>query len=115
MLGQLAGNSGYIIDPYLEYPHLLAVLINIIKTEQTGSLWKETIKLLGILGALDPYKYQQISEDAPDIHHINEVQPVTDVALIMQGLTPSNEEYYLIVVINTLMQNILRENLLMLA
>lgn len=109
-LGQLASNSGYVIDPYIEHPHLLAVLINIIKTEQTGSLRKETIKLLGTLGALDPYKYQQISETAPDIHHINEVQTVSDVALIMQGLTPSNEEYYPTVVINTLLQNILREN-----
>lgn len=109
-LGQLAGNSGYVIDPYLEYPHLLAVLINIIKTEQTGALRKETIKALGILGALDPYKYQQISEIAPDVHHINEVQNVSDVALIMQGLTPSNEEYYPTVVIHTLMNNILREN-----
>jgi serine/threonine-protein kinase mTOR len=35
---------------------------------------------------------------------------VSDVALIMQGLTPSNEEYYPTVVINALMQNILREN-----
>lgn len=109
-LGQLASNSGYVIEPYTEHPQLLAVLINIIKTEQTGSLRKETIKLLGTLGALDPYKYQQISETAPDIHHINEVQTVSDVALIMQGLTPSNEEYYPTVVINTLLQNILREN-----
>ncbi|CAG7961711.1 unnamed protein product [Penicillium olsonii] len=109
-LGQLASNSGYVIEPYLEYPHLLAVLINIIKTEMTGSLRKETIKLLGVLGALDPYKYQQISEIEPDVHHINEIQKVSDVALIMQGLTPSNEEYYPTVVIHTLMQNILREN-----
>lgn len=108
-LGQLASNSGYVIEPYLEYPHLLAVLITIIKTEQTGSLRKETIKLLGVLGALDPYKYQQISEIEPDVHHINEIQNVSDVALIMQGLTPSNEEYYPTVVIHTLMHNILRE------
>ncbi|KAJ0421785.1 armadillo-type protein [Aspergillus carlsbadensis] len=109
-LGQIASNSGYVIDPYTEHPHLLVVLINIIKTEQTGSLRKETIKVLGILGALDPYKYQQISETAPDVHHINEVQTVSDVSLIMQGLAPSNEEYYPTVVIHTLMQNILREN-----
>ncbi|KUL87163.1 hypothetical protein ZTR_05655 [Talaromyces verruculosus] len=109
-LGQLASNSGYVIEPYMEYPQLLAVLINIIKTEQAGSLRKETIKLLGILGALDPYKYQQISEISPDVRYINEVQPISDVALIMQGLTPSNEEYYPTVVINTLLQNILREN-----
>lgn len=57
-LGQLASNVGYVIEPYKEYPQLLAVLINIIKTEQAGSLRKETIKLIGTLGALDPYKYQ---------------------------------------------------------
>jgi FKBP12-rapamycin complex-associated protein len=57
-LGQLTSNVGYVIEPYKEYPNLLPVLTNIIKTEQTGSLRKETIKLLGILGALDPYKYQ---------------------------------------------------------
>ena len=61
-LGQLASNSGYVIDPYIQYPHLLGALVNIIKTEQTGSLRKETIKLLGILGALDPYKYQVCHE-----------------------------------------------------
>ena len=57
-LGQLASNSGYVIDPYIEYPQLLTILISIVKTEQTGSLRKETIKLMGILGALDPYKHQ---------------------------------------------------------
>ena len=57
-LGQLASNSGYVIKPYLDHPHLLDLLVNIIKTEQTGALRKETIKLLGILGALDPYKHQ---------------------------------------------------------
>ena len=57
-LGQLASNSGYVIQPYLEYPHLLDLLVNITKTEQQGSLRKETIKLMGILGALDPYKHQ---------------------------------------------------------
>ena len=109
-LGQLAGNAGYVIDPYLEYPNLLDVLINIIKTEQTGSLRKETIKLVGVLGALDPYKYQQISDVEPDVHHINEVKNPTDVAFIMQSLTPSNEEYYPTVVIHTLLHNILKEN-----
>ncbi|KAL3477332.1 armadillo-type protein [Aspergillus californicus] len=106
-LGQLSGNSGYVIEPYLEHPHLLDILINIIKTEPTGTLRKETIKLVGVLGALDPYKYQQIGDIEPDVHHINEV---SDVTSIMQGLTPSNEEYYQTVVIHTLLQNILREN-----
>lgn len=57
-LGQVASNSGYVIEPYADYPHLLDLLINIINTERRPSLRNETIKLLGILGALDPYRYQ---------------------------------------------------------
>jgi FKBP12-rapamycin complex-associated protein len=58
-LGQLASNSGYVITPYLEYPQLLEILQAIIRTEdQRGPLRQETIKLMGILGALDPYKHQ---------------------------------------------------------
>ena len=58
-LGQLASNSGYVIEPYLEYPQLLEILQSIIRTEgQRAPLRQETIKLMGILGALDPYKHQ---------------------------------------------------------
>ncbi|KAI9757288.1 MAG: hypothetical protein M4579_003499 [Chaenotheca gracillima] len=102
-LGQLATNSGYVIDPYLEYPQLLTILVNIVKTEQQGSLRTETIKLMGILGALDPYKHQQVMEQSPENQLAAEAQKVTDVSLIMGGLTPSNEDYYPTVVINTLM------------
>ncbi|KAI9850778.1 MAG: phosphatidylinositol kinase- protein kinase tor1 [Thelocarpon superellum] len=107
-LGQLASNSGYVIDPYVEYPQLLTILVNIVKTEQTGSLRKETIKLMGILGALDPYKHQQVLEKSPDSQLAAEADRVTDVSLIMDGLTPSNEDYYPNVVINTLM-NVLKD------
>ena len=49
-LGQLASNSGYVIKPYLDYPHLLEILQNIIRGEpQRGPLRQETIKLMGIL------------------------------------------------------------------
>ena len=109
-LGHLAVNSGYVIEPYLKYPHLLDVLINIIKTEPTRALREETIKLVGVIGALDPYRYQQLNDIKPGIPHINEVQNISDVALTMQGLTPSNEDYYPTVVIHTLLQNILCEN-----
>ncbi|KAL8715140.1 MAG: hypothetical protein Q9220_001097 [cf. Caloplaca sp. 1 TL-2023] len=108
-LGQLASSSAYVIQPYLDYPHLLHLLVNIAKSEPQGSLRKETIKLLGILGALDPYRYQQIMESSPEVRLKNESQAVTDVALIMQGLTPNNEEYYPTVVFNTLLQNMLKD------
>ncbi|KAJ9142387.1 Phosphatidylinositol 3-kinase tor2 [Pleurostoma richardsiae] len=104
-LGQLASNSGYVIDPYLEYPQLLDLLQNIIRGEpQHGALRQETIKLLGILGALDPYRHQQVEERAPEIQRRAESNQMTDISLMMTGLTPSNKEYFPTVVINALLQ-----------
>ena len=57
-LGQLASNSGYVIKPYVQYPQLLTILVGIVKTEQNTTLRKKTVKLMGILGALDPYKHK---------------------------------------------------------
>ncbi|KAK6543250.1 phosphatidylinositol kinase- protein kinase tor1, variant 2 [Orbilia ellipsospora] len=106
-LGQLASNSSYVIEPYMQYPYLLTILVNIVKTEQTGYLRKETIKLMGILGAIDPYKHQLV-EEGPENRPSDQTSTVTDVSLIMTGLTPSNEEYYPTVVINSLM-NMLKD------
>ncbi|KAK5092938.1 phosphatidylinositol kinase-related protein kinase tor1 [Exophiala xenobiotica] len=108
-LGALAVNSGYVIEPYLQYPDLLAILINIIKTEPHEDLRTNAIKLVGVLGALDPYKFQQLSQTIADVHSNMEAPPVSDVSLIMTGLTPSNEEYYPTVVINILLQSILAD------
>lgn len=190
-LGQLASNSGYVIDPYLEYPELLDLLQHIIRAEpQRGPLRQETIKLMGILGALDPYRHQvhisqdddiwqnhsrgvksavgngsplnaikksdaqpphqrksesslnlvmkpykksrdksqknynnqaqsleqnantrnkqQVEERAPDAKRRVESNRMTDISLMMTGLTPSNKEYYPTVVINALL-NILKD------
>lgn len=106
-LGQLASASGYVIDPYLEYPTLLNILISILKTEQAGSIRRETVKLIGILGALDPYRHQML-ERGPD-DHLPEQKAIThEVSLLTAGMGPSAEEYYPTVVITTLM-NILKD------
>jgi FKBP12-rapamycin complex-associated protein len=104
-LGQLARNSGYVIKPYLDYPQLLEILQNVIRGEsQRGPLRQETIKLIGILGALDPYKQQQVEEKSPEMQLRLESNQMTDISLMMTGLTPSNKEYYPTVVINALLQ-----------
>ena len=109
-LGQLASNSGYVIEPYLDYPQLLELLQNIVRTEgHVVRLRQETIKLMGILGALDPYKHQQVEERAPETKRRAETNQMTDISLMMTGLTPSNKEYYPTVAINALL-NILRDN-----
>eukprot|EP00794_Sanderia_malayensis_P007416 gene7416-8236_t len=58
--GQLVESTGYVVEPYKKYPNLLEVLIMFLKTEQSPGIRKEAIKVLGLLGALDPYKYKQI-------------------------------------------------------
>ena len=110
-LGQLASNSGYVIDPYIDHPDLLTILVNIIKNEPPGDLRRETIRLMGILGALDPYKHQQVIEESPESNLRAEAEAESDVTLIMKGITPSNEDYYPTVVVNTLM-NMLKDDTL---
>ncbi|KAK4466461.1 target of rapamycin [Cladorrhinum samala] len=112
-LGQLASNTGYVIAPYVDYPELLEILQSIIRGEpQHGALRQETIKVMGILGALDPYKYQQVEDRAPEAQRQSESTQQTDVSLMMGGLTPSQEDYYPTVVINALLQILKDQSLL---
>jgi FKBP12-rapamycin complex-associated protein len=55
-LGIIASNTGCVVDIYEMYPAILDIMINLLKSEQNAVLRRETIKLIGILGALDPYK-----------------------------------------------------------
>ncbi|KAL3427760.1 phosphatidylinositol 3-kinase tor2 [Phlyctema vagabunda] len=104
-LGQLASSSGYVIKPYLDYPQLLEILQNIIRGEpQRAVIRQETIKLMGILGALDPYRHQQVEERSPEMQLRMESNQLTDISLMMTGLTPSSKEYFPTVVINALLQ-----------
>ncbi|XP_013416422.1 serine/threonine-protein kinase mTOR-like [Lingula anatina] len=57
-LGQLIESTGYVVEPYQKYPHLLEVLLNFLKTEQSHAIRREAIRVLGLLGALDPYKHK---------------------------------------------------------
>ncbi|OTF77170.1 serine/threonine-protein kinase mTOR-like protein [Euroglyphus maynei] len=57
-MGRLIENCGYVIEPYSKFPTLMEVLFNIIKSEPTKSsqlIRRETIRVLGLLGAVDPY------------------------------------------------------------
>ncbi|SCV00133.1 LAMI_0G03092g1_1 [Lachancea mirantina] len=103
-LGQLAASSGYVIQPLLDYPQLLGVLINILKSESSQNVRRQTVRLIGVLGALDPYKHREIERTSNTKISLEQNAPPIDVALLMQGTSPSNEEYYPTVVIATLMK-----------
>lgn len=103
-LGQLAASSGYVVGPLLDYPELLGILINILKTENNPHIRRGTVRLIGILGALDPYKHREIEVTSNSKSSVEQNAPSIDIALLMQGVSPSNDEYYPTVVIHNLMK-----------
>jgi FKBP12-rapamycin complex-associated protein len=109
-LGQLAANTGFVIEPYLKYPSLLPILIDILNTEQSPPLRRETVKLLGILGALDPYRYkvERVSEDGKSGNANTANTANADISLLMVGMGPSSDDYFPTVAINALLK-ILRD------
>lgn len=57
-LGQLVESTGCVVEPYNKHPQLLVDLLNFLRTEQRPTIRKQTLSLLGLLGALDPYKHR---------------------------------------------------------
>ena len=55
-LGQVVSNTGRVIEPYVEYPALMATLFRLLRTETSQAVRIEAIRTLGMLGALDPFK-----------------------------------------------------------
>jgi FKBP12-rapamycin complex-associated protein len=62
-LGQIAGSTGYVVRPYLDYPDLLTQATGILPATKRApwSLRREVIRTLGILGALDPDRVLSVS------------------------------------------------------
>jgi serine/threonine-protein kinase mTOR len=57
-LGQVASNTGCVVDPYQRYPTLLGTLMRLLKSEKSSHVRREIIRAMGILGALDPYRHK---------------------------------------------------------
>lgn len=53
-LGQLCTNTGYVITPTIEHPQLRALLARVLLTKPTVNLRRQIIRVMGILGAVDP-------------------------------------------------------------
>mmetsp|Transcript_21493 Transcript_21493/g.52973 ORF Transcript_21493/g.52973 Transcript_21493/m.52973 type:complete len:3171 (+) Transcript_21493:99-9611(+) len=58
-LAQIAGSTGYVIQPYMDYPKLLLQATDILPGTKRApwALRREVIRTLGVLGALDPDRY----------------------------------------------------------
>ncbi|XP_010245613.1 PREDICTED: serine/threonine-protein kinase TOR isoform X2 [Nelumbo nucifera] len=116
-LGQVVQSTGYVIAPYNEYPQLLGLLLKLLNGELAWSTRREVLKVLGIMGALDPHVHKRNQQSLPGSH--GEVtraasdtgQHIRSMDELPTDLWPSfatSEDYYSTVAINSLMR-ILRD------
>nr|AEA11029.1 target of rapamycin [Ochlerotatus triseriatus] len=116
-LGQLVSATGQAVQPYHKYPNLIDILINFLKTEQQPYVRRETIRVLGLLGALDPYKHK-MNRGLIDSQKNNILISISDTKTdeysdlstseMLINMGNNLEEYYPAVAISTLMK-ILRD------
>lgn len=117
--GQIISATGCVVTPYTDHPNLMDVLLNFLKTEQQSKDRNETIRVLGLLGALDPYKLK-ITRGLIDCQPDSSLVPVADSKaeennfdmttseMLVNMSSPVLDEYYPAIVISTLMR-ILRD------
>ncbi|KAG2355693.1 atypical PIKK FRAP protein kinase [Suillus spraguei] len=104
-LGQLCSSTGYVITPLVDYPQLLPILGRILRSESAPharrEVVREVVKVLGILGALDPYR----RKTRPDEESTNEtpLPAVNAVAISQTGSLTGSDDYYQTVVITSLL------------
>ncbi|XP_015906953.1 serine/threonine-protein kinase mTOR [Parasteatoda tepidariorum] len=122
-LGQLIESTGYVIEPYMKYPNLLELLLNFLKTEQSPTIRREAIRVLGLLGALDPFKYKVTlglidlsGESSSGMLSIGNSTNIADnqemsASEMLVNMSGSLDEFYPQIAIVTLMK-IIREPLL---
>ena len=89
-LGHFIESTGYAIKPLHQYPKLMDILLTMIKTERIDSIREELFRVLGILGALDPFQYKLIHQRATRLISDGSSESSLD---ILNSLSPSTEEY----------------------
>ncbi|KAK3212037.1 hypothetical protein Dsin_016743 [Dipteronia sinensis] len=115
-LGQVVQSTGYVITPYNEYPLLLGLLLKLLNGELVWSTRREVLKVLGIMGALDPHLHkrnQLLSGSHGEVIRAasDSGQHIPSMDELPMDLWPSfatSEDYYSTVAINSLMR-ILRD------
>lgn len=106
-LGQVCGNTAYVIEPLVEHPELFTIFARMLKTDTTAETRREVLRVLGILGAVDPYvRRKRMAQDDPlkDLSARQLTAPMT-----MMG--KESEEYFQTVVMSALL-NILNDSAL---
>jgi serine/threonine-protein kinase mTOR len=61
-LGQVCGNTSYVIEPLVDHPELFSIFARMLKTDTTADTRREVLRVLGILGAVDPYVRRKVNK-----------------------------------------------------
>ena len=111
--GQVVGATGHVVNPYMEYPHLMDMLLTFLKTEQQPRERRETIRVLGLLGALDPYKHK-VNQGLIDFQTVSTLIPVSNttnenidvnISEMVVNMSPLIlDEFYPAIVLTSLMR-----------
>ena len=110
-LGEIVECTGCVIEPYKKYPSLMDILFGFLKSEQSHAIRRETIRVLGLLGAIDPYKHKinlgvidQSGDNLiaiPDSGSDNQDMSAAELLVSMSSLY---EDFYTAISIATLMR-----------
>jgi FKBP12-rapamycin complex-associated protein len=96
------------VHPYTDYPVLLGLLLRLLNGDLAWSTRREVLKVLGIMGALDPHqhkrnqlKLQQPHKDSARMggsetgpYHARSLEEVPLDLLPSGGLFTTSEDYY---------------------
>eukprot|EP00842_Homolaphlyctis_polyrhiza_P006138 jgi/Hompol1/6525/HPOL_002279-RA len=103
-LSQIASKTGWVAEPVIKYPNLLTLLVTLLKTEKNLLIRRETIRVLGVLGAVDPYRHKMAPTKSD-----SETNGPVDAFIPVQMISVSSEEYYPAVALNALLR-VLRDS-----
>ncbi|CAN8288398.1 unnamed protein product [Cochlearia groenlandica] len=105
-LGQVVQSTGFVVTPYKEYPLLLDLLLKLLKGDLVWSTRREVLKVLGIMGALDPHTHK-LNQQSLSGSHGEEPRGIPSSDELLVELRPSfatSEDYYSTVAINLLIR-----------
>ncbi|CAO1620752.1 unnamed protein product [Jaminaea pallidilutea] len=108
-LGLVASNTGHVVEPYLQYRNLLSTIVKILRAETALPVRRETIRVMGILGALDPYRYKVLEKHSEDGRAETSKDSLpTDLLEMAMTIGTSSDEFYQSVTVEALL-GILRD------
>ncbi|BHF62011.1 hypothetical protein SprV_0100499200 [Sparganum proliferum] len=83
-LSVMITNTGFVVLPYLKHPDLLDLLFGLLKREESKNIQAEIVRLLGLIGAVDPFKLKMCAGQMDSLQD-------TGVAVSMHDTVESRE------------------------